>query len=34
MNAGKMNQTIKLEVELIDKVCLENNKSIQHMVGK
>ena len=30
----KMNQVIKLDVELIDEICLENNKSVQHMVGK
>jgi hypothetical protein len=30
----RMNQSLKLDVELIDEICLENNKSIQHMVGK
>ena len=29
-----MNQEIKLDVELIDEICMENNKAIQHLVGK
>jgi len=30
----KMNQTIKLDTDLLDYICLENEKDIQHLVAK
>jgi hypothetical protein len=27
-------EVIQLNIEMIDEVCLENEKSLQHMVGK
>jgi hypothetical protein len=30
----KMNQTIKLDTDLLDYICLENEKDAQHMVAK
>jgi len=29
-----VHESLQLNIELIDEVCLENNKSIQHLVGK
>jgi hypothetical protein len=30
----KMNQTIKLDTDLLDYICLENEKDLQHLVPK
>ena len=30
----KMNQTIKLDTDLLDYVCLENEKDVQHLVAQ
>jgi hypothetical protein len=30
----KLNQTIKLDTDLLDYMCLENEKDVQHLVGK
>ena len=29
-----LKQVIKLDTELADEICLENEKSVQHMTGK
>jgi hypothetical protein len=29
-----LKQVIKLDMELADEICLENEKSVQHMTGK
>jgi hypothetical protein len=29
-----LQQTIKLDTELVDEICLENEKSVRHMTGK
>jgi hypothetical protein len=30
----KMNQTIKLDTDLLDYICLENEKDVQHLVAQ
>jgi len=30
----KMNQTIKLDTDLLDYICLENEKDVKHLVAQ
>ncbi len=29
-----LKQAIQVDTELVDEICLENEKSVQHMIGK